>query len=252
VTSTGAGSAATSSGQSAQPQPTATSPGSKPTSGGSSTSSSGSSPKGALIGGIAGGVSAVALIGIGLTIWLCRQKRHQPAPLASSFSAGGSPDPKKGLELHQYTKMSTPPLKHQPDGIHKAPAPTYISELGPTGQPAPNSYTKLSSPSQYSKVSTPSQHAVSPIYEPAGLVRPNVPEMPGQVYVPEMQGQGRPNVSEMPGVVTSYYGQQYGQRQHPGYPNQVYEMGQQQQNLLPHAISNNNGMGYTSGPIYEM
>jgi hypothetical protein len=230
------GSAATSNG--ASPIATANFPGASATavggsSGGNSTiSSSKKSSNGALIGGIAGGVGAVALIGIGVIIWLCRRKRNQRAPLPSTAGSGPTnQDSKMNVELHQYSKMSSPSLKPQQDGVYEVPAGQGISEM-PNKTAYAQAEGKYTSPSQYtapSAISSPSMHPVSPIYE-AG---------------------GRPAVPEMPNNSMGYYAPQ----QQAGYPNQVYEMapGQQYQlqpphQLQPHAITTYNN----AGPIYEM
>jgi hypothetical protein len=254
------GSAATSNGGNPRPVGTATSPGASATaaggsSGGSSSSSSitsKSSSNGALIGGIAGGVGAVALVGIGVAIWLCRRKRHQPAVLPSTAGSSPNQDSKADLELHHYSKMSTPPLKPQ-DGAYEVPVGQAISEMPNQSAYAPSQGTYA--PSQYTKVSSPSMHAVSPIYEAGG--RPNVPEMGGQPNFPQIDG--RPGVPEMPNnpsrpfipEMPSNTGR-YQPQQQPGYPNQVYEMapGQQQQQyqLQPHAVTSYNN----AGPVYEM
>jgi hypothetical protein len=252
-------SAATSNGGNPRPVGTATSPGASATAaGGSSNGSSSSSSitsksssNGALIGGIAGGVGAVALVGIGVAIWLCRRKRHQPAVLPSTAGSSPNQDSKADLELHHYSKMSTPPLKPQ-DGVYEVPVGQAISEM-----PNQSAYAQSQgtyAPSQYTKVSSPSMHAVSPIYEAGG--RPNVPEMGGQPNIPQIDGRpgvpempnnpSRPFIPEMPSNTGRY------QPQQPGYPNQVYEMapGQQQQQyqLQPHAVTSYNN----AGPIYEM
>jgi hypothetical protein len=135
------------------------------------------------------------------------------------------------VELHQYSKMSSPSLKPQQDGVYEVPAGQGISEM-PNKTAYAQAEGKYTSPSQYtapSAISSPSMHPVSPIYE-AG---------------------GRPAVPEMPNNSMGYYAPQ----QQAGYPNQVYEMapGQQYQlqpphQLQPHAITTYNN----AGPIYEM
>lgn len=185
----------------------------------------------------------MALIGIGLTIWLCRRKRHQTVVLPSTAGSSTNQDSKADLELHQYSKMSTPPLKPQ-DGVYEVPAGQGISELSP--QSAYAQGQGKYAPSSYTKVSSPSMHAVSPVYE-AG--QPNVPQIDGRPGVPEMPNNpGRPGVPEMPSNIGWYQ-----PPQQQGYPNQVYEMsqGQQQQQqyqLQPHAITSYNN----AGPVYEM
>lgn len=166
---------------------------------------------GVIAGGVAGGV-AVIIIAV-VAILLYRRRRRQPPPLTTVGGAGGggdNADSKVDVELHHYTKMSTPPLKPQA-GMHEAPGDQTlndhaISEMAtPTSPPKYNKMYDMEGPNKQNLYEM--QGRTNPVYEMQG--RPQ-----NQAY--EMQGQPQHQAYEMP------IGQPQGRMTYQSGP--VYEM----------------------------
>jgi hypothetical protein len=167
---------------------------------------------GVIAGGIAGGVAIIIIAVVAILLYRRRRRQHPPLSTIGGGGGGDHTDSKVDVELHQYTKMSTPPLKPQ-GGMHEAPGDQTLNDHAISEMATPTS------PQKYNKMYDMGGPNKQPLYENHGRIDP--------VY--EMQGRPQNQAYEM-----------QGQPQH-----QAYEM------PIGQALTQGR-MTYQSGPVYEM
>ncbi|AEO59434.1 hypothetical protein MYCTH_2307766 [Thermothelomyces thermophilus ATCC 42464] len=164
--------------------PTATDGGDSPaeTSDGADSDSGSSTPVGPIVGGVIGGVAALALIGLGAFLLIRRKDSNGPAPVGMAAAPGGPPGGPTGY-------MGGPP-----GGPHGASAygPPPASPHSAMNAPVYDPYDPLQNPSSHPGSVHPMQNIPPMNTPPTGSPPPNY-QYPQQIYAmppPQQQGMG--------------------------------------------------------------